>query len=244
MRSPIQRRTTCGASPGTAGASTLKALYSAAQRCPPFVGQPWAVLHNPLRGSQECPRTIQMGRSSRRSPYLHLHLSPSPRLIDYSRVNGALRAHGARRALTLFEVIVALAIFMGAVCAIGQLLSSGVRSAVQARLLAQGVLRAETKMAEIAAGIVPMRAGGGSFPDDSSWTWSATTASGPHQELYIVEVTVSHPSATRAGNVSYSLRRFVRDPNVAIAAYEKQQEQQQTQQQQQQQQQQQSSGSK
>jgi hypothetical protein len=176
----------------------------------------------------------------------HPHLPLCLRLRT-NRPFGARGASGARQGLTLFEVIVALAIFMGAVCAIGQLISSGVRSAVQARLLAQGVLRAETKMAEIAAGIVPMRAGGGSFPDDSSWTWSATTANGPHQELYIVEVTVSHPSATRAGNVSYSLRRFVRDPNVAIAAYEKQQEQQQTQQkqqQQQQQQQQQSSGSK
>jgi hypothetical protein len=48
--------------------------------------------------------------------------------------------------------------------------------------------------------------------------------SGPHPGLYIVEVTVAHASATAAGNQSYSLRRLVRDPQVALDAYAKQQE--------------------
>lgn len=122
---------------------------------------------------------------------------------------------------------------MGAVCAIGQLIGNGVRSAVQCRLQAQGVLRAETKMAEIAAGLIPLRSAGSvTFPDDASWNWSVTVSSGNHADLYIVEVTAAHPSATRAGNVSYVLRRYVRDPNVAIAAYEKQLQLQQQQQQQ------------
>ena len=278
MRAAMPRKThraTCQA----LGASTLKALCSAAQGCPTtggqpwvadhtrpgtlkrfcramsgglhnpfrvgahvwgvnpglasFVGQPWAVLRNPFRG-----------RPHRRTPTPSppLPVSPSPPLSP--RAAWGFRAQppsrprkavgDARDGLTLFEVIVALAIFMGAICAIGQLIGNGVRSAVQCRLHAQGVLRAETIMAELAAGLIPLRSAGGvAFPDDNTWNWSVSVTSSGHPDLYIVEVTAAHPSATRAGNVSYSLRRYVRDPNVAIAAYEKQLQQQQAQQQQQ-----------
>jgi hypothetical protein len=130
-----------------------------------------------------------------------------------------------RRGLSLFEVIIALAIFMGAICAIGELVSNGVRGAVQARLQTQAVLRAETRLGEVVAGIAPLHgATSGTFTDDPSWSWSVVVTTGPHPGLYIVDVTATHASATHAGNQSYSLRRLVRDPQVALDAYAKQQE--------------------
>lgn len=132
----------------------------------------------------------------------------------------------SRRGLSLFEVIVALAIFVGSIAAIGQLISTGVRGAVQARLQTQAVLRCESKMAEIVTGITAMRAVSNvAFPDDNTWTWSVAVAPGPHEGLYIVEVTAAHPSGTQAGNQKFSMRRLVSDPQIAYDAYALQQAQ-------------------
>ncbi len=120
--------------------------------------------------------------------------------------------------MSLLEVVIALAIFAGSIAAIGQLIATGVRGAVQARLQSQAILRAETKMAEIVAGTTPLT-GGGTFPDDPSWTWSVVTSAGAHEGLYAVDVTAAHASASVGGNQSYVLRRFVRDPQIAIDAY-------------------------
>jgi Tfp pilus assembly protein PilV len=144
-----------------------------------------------------------------------------------SSSNGARNRTAAptRRGLSLFEVIVALAIFMGSIAAIGQLVATGVRGAVQARLQSQAVIRCESKMGEIVSGVLPLRSASANvpFPDDSSWNWSMAVAPGPHEGLYIVEVTVAHPSGTAAGNQSFALRRLVRDPQVALDAYAQQQ---------------------
>ena len=142
--------------------------------------------------------------------------------FDVRRSSGS--SASPRRGLSLFEVIIALAIFMGSIAAIGQLVSTGVRGSVQARLQSQAMLRAETKMAEVVAGIIPLHgATGGVFPDDPAWAWSVAVVTGPHEGLYFVEVTAAHAAATMAGNQSYSLRRLVRDPQVELDAYAKQQ---------------------
>jgi hypothetical protein len=129
-----------------------------------------------------------------------------------------------RSGLSLFEVIVALAIFVGSIAAIGQLISTGVRGAVQARLQSQAVLRAETIMGEAVAGLVSVHGQTGVFPDDQSWHWSVTTTASAHEGLYLVEVVVTHAAGTSIGRQSYSVRRLVRDPQIALDAYKKQQE--------------------
>ncbi len=135
------------------------------------------------------------------------------------------RRNGLRRGLSLFEIIIALAIFMGSIAAIGQLVSTGVRGAVQARLQSQAVLRAESKMGEVVAGVVSLHSqSGGVFPDDQSWHWSVTSAAGTHAGLYTVEVTATHAGGTSIARQSYTLRRFVRDPQLSLDAYAKQQE--------------------
>ena len=142
-----------------------------------------------------------------------------------SRLVSPRSTQSVRAGLTLFEVIISLAIFMASIAAIGQLISTGVRAAVQARLQSQAVLRAESKMAEVVAGLVTLQgSASGAYPDDPTWTWSIATAAGPHANLYLVEVTAMHDAKTSAGRQSYSLRRLVRDPQMALDAYEEEQE--------------------
>jgi len=137
-----------------------------------------------------------------------------------------MRRGNDRRGMSLFEVIVALAIFVGSIAAIGQLVSTGVRGAVQARLQSQAVIRCESKMGEVVSGYLPLRSAASNvvFPDDASWNWSMAVAPGPHDGLYIVEITVAHLSGTTAGKQSFALRRLVRDPQLELDAYAKQQE--------------------
>ena len=128
-----------------------------------------------------------------------------------------------RSGLSLFEVIIALTIFACSMAAIGQLISTGVRGALRSRLETQAIMRCESKLAELVAGITPLQhASGVAFPDDHSWNWSVDVSAGQYPSLSVVEVTAAHPSTTKAGNVSYTLRRLVRDPQLEMLAYEKQ----------------------
>jgi Tfp pilus assembly protein PilV len=118
---------------------------------------------------------------------------------------------------SLFEVVIALAIFVASITAIGQLVSSGVRGAVRSRLQTHAVLRCESKMAEVVAGITPLQSVSDiPFPDDSSWTSSVSIQPGPHPDLYLVSVVVSHFSTGQLSELSYSLTRLVRDPSVSL----------------------------
>ena len=137
--------------------------------------------------------------------------------FEFSICNSPLSAR--RLGLTLFEVLLSLAIFVGSMAALGQLIANGVRGAVQARLQTQAVLRCESKMAELVAGAQAFQAvAGASFLDDPSWSWSVTLGSGPHVDLYAVEVTVSHTGTNGLGDVSFSLQRLLRDPQIFVDA--------------------------
>jgi general secretion pathway protein I len=127
-----------------------------------------------------------------------------------------------RRGLSLFEVVIALAIFMGALAAIGQLVSVGAQGAVRAKLESQAVIRCETTMAEVLAGYIGLRNTSGTFSDNPAWTWSVSVASTSHSGLYLIEVKATHTGQSNMSKVSYSLERFIRDPGVEMAAYEAQ----------------------
>lgn len=135
--------------------------------------------------------------------------------------------HGARTAgrtgLTILEVLVSLSIFLGAMAAIGQLISSGSRAAVAAQLQSQAMLRCESVAAEVAAGIFPLQATEGqSFADDASgqWTWSLALLESPHVDLIAYEVTVRHVNNVGRVNAAFSLQRQVRDPQLYELAAE------------------------
>lgn len=124
-----------------------------------------------------------------------------------------------RRGLTLFEVLISLAIFVGSLAALGQLISSGVRGAVQARLQTQAVLRCESLVAEIVSGALAAQSvNGAAFADDPTWLYSVAVSTGPHQNLFLVQVTVSHSASNNIGNVSFTLHRYMRNPQIYIDA--------------------------
>lgn len=124
----------------------------------------------------------------------------------------------ARHGLTLFEVLIALVIFVGAMAAIGQLVANGVRAALQARFQTQAAMMCEAKLAEVVAGIVPLTAGQAVYPDDPSWSWNLALAAAPVPGLMRVEVTVQRQASNSKGKVVFTMARYVRDPQVYIAA--------------------------
>ncbi|MBI3864868.1 MAG: hypothetical protein HY290_23575 [Planctomycetia bacterium] len=127
-----------------------------------------------------------------------------------------------RRGLSLFEVVISLAIFMGAIAAIGQLISTGARGAVSAKLQTQAVIRCETTLGEILGGYMSLQSTSGTYKDDTRWSYNVSVAPAQQQGLYIVEITASHDGQSSMSKVSYTLRRLVRDPGLAIQGYEKQ----------------------
>ncbi len=135
------------------------------------------------------------------------------------RVGNRKRTVALRAALTLFEVLLALAIFVGSLAVLSQLLSTGVRGAVKARLETEAIFRAESKMAEITAGAVPLEAVTGQAEhDNSDWTYSVAISQGPSDTLFVVTVTSAHPGQTQSSSVDFSLSRLVRDPQVLLDA--------------------------
>jgi type II secretion system protein I len=127
----------------------------------------------------------------------------------------------SRRGITLFEVVLAVAIFLGSAVALSQLYSTGSRASIRARLHADAVIHAESKMAEVASGVLPVTAvANQSFedPDLAAWSWSINVAAGPHIDLLAVDVTVTRQATNNMGQVSYSLRRYVRDPQLFLDA--------------------------
>lgn len=122
---------------------------------------------------------------------------------------------GLQRGMTLLEVVLALAIFFGAVAALAQLTWNGTRAALQARFKAQAVIRCETKLAELVSGAELLQSQSNiPFPDDSAWTWSALVSPGSFPELLQVEVRVQRTGSNSLGSIEYGISRWLRDPAV------------------------------
>ncbi len=127
----------------------------------------------------------------------------------------------ARRGLSLLEVLVSVAIFLGALTAIMQLLNSGQQSEVSARLKTEAALRCEAKMAEIVSGIEEaVSSDEQKFPDDEigNWQWSADIGSSSATNLLKITVTVEHLPDGKNPNAAFTLSRYMRDPQLFIDA--------------------------
>ena len=126
-----------------------------------------------------------------------------------------------RRGLSLLEVLISVAIFLGALTAIMQLLNSGQQAEVSARLKTEAVLRCETKMAEIVCEIEKTASTEEQkFPDDEigNWQWSAEIGNGDATNLLKVTVTVEHLPDGKIPNAAFTLTRYMRDPQLFIDA--------------------------
>ena len=126
-----------------------------------------------------------------------------------------------RRGLSLLEVLISVAIFLGAMTAIMQILNSGQQSEVSARLRTEAVLRCEAKMAEIVSGIEEaVSTSEQKFPDDEigNWQWSSEVGNGGATSLLKITVTVEHLPDGKNPNAAFTLTRYMRDPQLFIDA--------------------------
>ena len=145
---------------------------------------------------------------------------PGERLAPQTTVARPARFRRTRSGLTLYEVILSLAILLPSLVVLGQMISQGTRAAVQSRLQTQAVLRCETVLSEVLAGIWPMQPAEGVAFEDAApgWTWNLLVTAGPHPDLLALQVTVEHADTLGTVNASYSLTRLVRDPQLYIDA--------------------------
>ncbi|MBM3980201.1 MAG: prepilin-type N-terminal cleavage/methylation domain-containing protein [Planctomycetes bacterium] len=122
-----------------------------------------------------------------------------------------------RRGLSLLEVLLALAILVLALAAIGQLVDAGTERGNDARYYTRGTRLAQGKMAEIEAGLMPLtsEAEGQFDGDDAAWQYKVTPEPAGPPNLFNVTVRV-----TRTGGrpLEIVLTQLVFDPTVMGSA--------------------------
>ncbi len=125
-----------------------------------------------------------------------------------------IESRNHRCGLSLLEVILALAILGISMAAISQLFFLGARSATQATLRNEANILADTKMAELSAGILePQSVGQAAIADAPGWSYSVQIDDGDQPDLLVATVTVR---TTDPGQVpvAMSITRFIPDPDV------------------------------
>lgn len=126
-----------------------------------------------------------------------------------------------RSGLTLLEVLVSVAIFLGSLAAILQILSIGKRAEMMTRLQTEAVMRCESKMAEVVAGVQELVAVTDQDFTDSDgsgvWQWSLDPAESGTSGLLQVTVSVRYVVGGEAV-AGTSLSRYMRDPQLFIDA--------------------------
>lgn len=139
---------------------------------------------------------------------------------QFSTVGSAVRTTiivpSIRRAgITLFEVVLALAIFLGATAVIGQILQNGSRAATKAQLTSEASIRCEKRMNELLSGVLPLTAvQNAPFEDNASWQWSINVLDTSVISLLEAEVVVQHVNSRGAADLTYRMNRYLKDPQL------------------------------
>ena len=127
-----------------------------------------------------------------------------------------------RAGITLLEVLVSVAIFLGALTTIMQLLSLGKRAEMMTRLQTEAVMRCEAKMAEVVSGAQELTSVDNEvFPDSEGsgmWQWRLTSMNSSAGGLLQVTVRVRYVVGDDDEMTSFELNRFMRDPQLFIDA--------------------------
>jgi hypothetical protein len=142
------------------------------------------------------------------------------------------RQHPPRKGLSLLEVLTALAIFLFSVVVISQIVDSASRTAIQSQRLTQAALLCESKMAELAAGVLPLQSTGLMPIEEAGEQWSYAVECEPQDwtnvtvdgqsttGLYVVHMTVLWQSGRPNEELEYSLSRVILDPRIRVPAAE------------------------
>ena len=120
-----------------------------------------------------------------------------------------------RRGLSLLEVILAMTILAIALAALGELVALGTRSAASARDLTRAQLLCESKMAELTTSVYPITSAQlVEFETDPEWAYSLDVQPGVTGGLLSVTVTVEQLVTPGRRPASYSLTRWMPDPEI------------------------------
>lgn len=120
---------------------------------------------------------------------------------------------------TLLEVIIAVAVLLGAITALFQLINIGHRSSIQGQLRSDAVLIAETKMNEAVGGVIELQSTSEEEVDDyPGWLWSLTVEDAGLEGLLQVTVSVRRDTDQPGAEHEYSIARLLRDPQMFIDA--------------------------
>ncbi len=127
-----------------------------------------------------------------------------------------------RSAFTLLEVILALTILAGAMAVLGEVSRLALRNAVAARDLARADLLANSKLAEIEAGITSTDSVDrlkfdptteSLDPGEPAWLYSINSQSTDEDGVISVRVTVTRDLPAGQHPVKFTLVRWLPDPN-------------------------------
>jgi type II secretion system protein I len=127
--------------------------------------------------------------------------------------------HIHARGFSLFEVILSLGILAGAIAVLGELARLGAENARLARDLTLAHMLCESRLAEIAAGLVAPEASDGEVLstadlDDQEWLCSVEVTSMDTEKMLQVKVTVLQNLPDANNPVQCSLTRWMPDPNA------------------------------
>ena len=130
------------------------------------------------------------------------------------------RTPDGRGGMTLYEILIALALLLGAMAVLSQHLSVGTRAAVRGKLQSRAAMLAETKLAEVLTGAEPLQATANiEIPDAGlGWSWTLVVGAGPTADLLDLTLTVDHVDSLGRPDASFTLRRLARDPAALAAA--------------------------
>jgi prepilin-type N-terminal cleavage/methylation domain-containing protein len=118
-----------------------------------------------------------------------------------------------RHGLSLLEVILAMAILGISMAAISQLFSLGYRSAYQASMRNEANMLADTKMAELTAGIIDAQSVGQTvIPEAPNWSYRVSIEDADQLGLLVATITLVQTEPT-IPPVTMSVTRFVSDPD-------------------------------
>ena len=143
-------------------------------------------------------------------------------LIVYSAADPSIRGltpparlAPARPALTLLEVLIALAIFLMAMVVFGEMIvrNGQIARDIQRQNLATRLCK--SKLQEVLSGAVPLTSQGDeAFDEEPDYTWSLQADSGAVDGLWNVTVTVTCKQADAADPIQVAVTQMVLDPSI------------------------------
>lgn len=126
-----------------------------------------------------------------------------------------MRKRGVRPALTLLEVVIALAVFLLAMTVFSQMLlrNGEIARDLQRQNLATRLC--QSKLAEVVAGVVPLSSqSDAAFEEEPDYSWSLTADNGSVTGLWNVTVSVTRQQTDSGNPVQCSLSQMVLDPSI------------------------------